>query len=166
MFSALCVTLMFCTGIVPFATYAFPMLAGAFLIPIVVELGRGTAVMVYVSAALLSALVAVDKEAAMLFIAFFGYYPIIREPLEKLRPKLLGKLAKYAIFNGSVVGGFLFVAHVLGFAAILEGFGDLGRYSVAIFLLIGNVLFTLYDFALAQWTILYTCWFRPRFLRR
>ena len=84
MFSALCVSLMFMTGLAPFATYAIPMLAGAMLIPVVVELGPKTAVMVYISVGIISIFVAADKEAAMMFLVFFGYYPILKQKLERL----------------------------------------------------------------------------------
>ncbi|MDR2909252.1 MAG: hypothetical protein LBU86_05170 [Oscillospiraceae bacterium] len=166
MFSALCVTLMFFTGIVPFATYALPMLAGAFLIPIVVELGGGTAVTVYASVAFLSAFVVADKEAAMLFIVFFGHYPILRRSLERLRPGALRLMVKLAVFNVTVVGGFLFTAHILGVAEILGGFGDLGGYTMPALLLIANIFFLVYDRALVRYYSLYIYRFRPRFLRR
>jgi len=166
MFSALCVSLMFMTGLIPFGTYAIPMLAGAMLIPVVVELGKKAAVMVYVSVGILSIFVAADKEAAMMFLVFFGYYPILKQPLECLPNRVLEYLMKFLVFNASVVGGFAFVFYVLGMQEILEGLEDFGRYTAAILLAFGNVVFYLYDVALTRYYTLYVWWFRPRILRR
>ena len=71
--AALCLILMFCTGLVPFATYALPALSGVVLIAVVAEMGWRTAMVVYAAVALLSVGIVPDREAAMLFIFFFGY---------------------------------------------------------------------------------------------
>ena len=166
MFSALCVALMFMTGLAPFATYAIPMLAGAMLIPVVVELGPKTAVMVYLSVGIISIFVAADKEAAMMFLVFFCYYPILKQRLERLPGRILEYFVKIFIFNASVVGGFAFVFYVLGMKELLEGLGDFGRYTALILLAMGNVIFVIYDVALTRHYTLYIRWFRPRILRR
>lgn len=165
-FSALCLLLMFMTGLVPFATYALPAVAGAMLIAVVVENGRKTAALVYVSVAILSLFIVPDREAAMMFVVFFGYYPIIKGPLERLRPRAARLLVKLALFNATIVGGFLFVIHVLGMAELMSEMGDFGKYSVQILLGAGNVVFLLYDYVLAKYTDLYIHWFKPTFLRR
>ena len=166
MFSALCVALMFMTGLVPFATYAIPMLAGAMLIPVVVELGPKTAVMVYLSVGIISIFVAADKEAAMMFLVFFGYYPILKHRLERLPGRSLEYAAKLLIFNVSMIGGFAFVFYVLGINEILAGLEDFGTYAAYLLMGVGNIIFIFYDMALTRHYTLYICWFRPHFLRR
>ena len=76
--SALCLLLMMLT-IIPIATYTMPALAGMVLIVVVIENGYSTAWMVYAAVGFLSLFICPDKEAAMLFVGFFGYYPIKRE---------------------------------------------------------------------------------------
>jgi len=44
--------------------------------------------------------------------------------------------------------------------------GDLGKYSALVMLALGNVVFLIYDFALARYVRLYINWFKPTFLRR
>jgi len=165
-FSALCVTLMFFTGLVPFATYAFPMLAGAMLVPIMAELGRGAAAMVYISVSLLSVFVVPDREAVVVFVAFFGYYPIAKGVLEKLPSRVLEYTFKIALFNAALAGSFSLAVYVLGMAEILRGIGDFGRYAAIFFLLAGNAVFIAYDIALTNYYTSYVKWFKPRFLRR
>lgn len=166
MFSALSVTMMFMTGLIPFATYAIPMLAGAMLIPVLVELGTGSALMVYASVSFLSLFVVVDKEAAMMFIVFFGYYPIVKHKLEQIPLRTLEYLIKLVLFNGAVIAGFSFLIYVLGMEEMLAEMSDLGKYAAIVMLGIGNVVFLIYDFALTRYYTLYVNWFKPHFLRR
>ena len=81
MASGLCLLLMFLTGMIPFSEYACPTFAGLVLIAVAEEMGRKTALIVYGAVSLLSLLLTPSKEAAILFVFFFGYYPVIRAVL-------------------------------------------------------------------------------------
>lgn len=167
MASGLCLLLMFMTGLIPFSEYACPAFAGIVLIAVAEELGRGTALTVFGAASLLSLLLSPRKEAAILFIFFFGYYPTIRGALEeRLRQKPLRWLVKLLIFNIMVVLGYAVVVYVMGLTEILEEFGSFGRYSALVLLAFGNVFFVVYDFAVGNLTEVYRDYFAPRFLRR
>ena len=166
LFSALCIVLMFMTGLFPFATYALPALAGGMLVAVVIEMGTKTALTVYASVALLSCLVVADKEAALMFVFFFGYYPILKEKLEKLRPHLLEYAAKLAVLNISVISVYLIIIYVLGFAEIIQEFGELGQYGQWIMLAFANVVFLLYDIALTRYISLYVHVLRKKILKR
>jgi hypothetical protein len=165
-FSALCLLLMFLTGLVPFATYSLPMLAGAMLIAVVIENGRRAALMVYVSVSVLSMFIVPDREAALMFAAFFGYYPIAKENLERLKTRVGECIAKQLLFNTAIIGSYLIAAYLLGMSELLEGMGDFGQYTAVILLVAANGVFLLYDFALTRYISVYIRWFRPRFLRR
>ena len=166
MFSALCLILMFMTGLVPFSTYVMPGLAGIMLIPVMEENGRGPAFMVYITVAVLSVFIVPDREAALMFIVLFGYYPIVKCSMDALRPKLLSVLCKALLFNGMVVGGYYAVTVLLGIPDILGDTGEFGKYTVLILLGAGNVVFAGYDFLLRRYIHLYRTWFKPTFLRR
>ena len=164
--SALALLFMFMTGMIPFATYVLPAFAGIILIAIVVDLGRRWATMVYIAISLLSLLITPDKESTVLFIFFFGYYPIIKTVLEHIKPKVLRFLTKLSIFNLAVIGAYMVIIYVLMIPDMLEEFGDFGRYSVLIMLIVGNITFVVYDFAVGNIYEVYTKWFKPKFLRR
>ena len=87
--TALCIVLMFATGMIPFSYYALPALAGLVLIAVREENGLSTALIVFAAVSLLSVFVVPIKEAALLFIAFFGYYPILQETFRRIRPPVL-----------------------------------------------------------------------------
>ena len=86
--SALSVMLMLLT-VIPIATYALPAMAGAVLIPIVVEAGPRWGWMSYAAVALLCLLIGPEPEAKVLFVTFFGYYPVLKAQLERLHKRCL-----------------------------------------------------------------------------
>ena len=85
--TALCTVLMFLTGLISIGTYALPAFAGILLIVVVIEMGTGWAWPVYIAVSVLSVLLSGDKEAALLFVLFFGYYPILKAVFEKMQKK-------------------------------------------------------------------------------
>lgn len=164
--SALCLFSMFLTGIMPLLVYTLPAIAGALLIVMVVEINKKTAFVTYVAVGLLSFLMTPDKEAAILFIMFFGYYPILKSLLEKVKIRAIEWVSKFLIFNIGVVLAYYIVINVLGTVDILKQFDEFGKYGAVILLLVGNAVFLLYDIALTRMISSYINWFRPKFLRR
>ena len=110
--SALCLLLMLLT-IIPIATYTMPALAGMVLIVVVIENGYSTAAMVYAAVSFLSLFICPDKEAAVLFVGFFGYYPILKGKLEKIRSRALEYAAKFLVFNIAVIASYLVIIYVV-----------------------------------------------------
>ena len=105
--AALAVVIMSLGSIIPFATFCCPILAMLFTLPIAVEYPGKIGLTLYGAIALLSLLLAGDKEAAFLYL-FLGYYPFLRPTLEKLRPRMLRLAVKHAIFTCAVVVMYLF----------------------------------------------------------
>lgn len=166
MVAALCTVLLFMTGLFPFSTYALPALAGLLMVSVAVETGPRWAFTLYVAVSILSFLMTPDKEAMLMFVMFFGHYPITKLLLEKLKWKPLVFVLKFLCFNFCVVLGYLIILYIFRIPDILTEFGDFGKYSVFVLLGLGNLLFVVYDFALTQITRTYVLWFRPKFLRR
>ena len=126
--TALSVVLMFLTGVIPFLTFALPALAGALLILIVMEIGSKWALCVYAAVSILSLLVVADKEAAMMYAAFFGYYPVIKSFLESKLPRVFEWIVKFLIFNAAMVLAYLVIIFVFGMP--LDEMEEFGRYAV------------------------------------
>lgn len=164
--SALCLLLMFMTGMVPFATYALPAAAGFVLIVVIRENGWKAAATVFASVSLLSLFIVPDREAALLFIFFFGHYPITKGKLEKIKIKPIVLILKFLIFNILVVAAYWVIVNIMGIPDILESFGDFGKYSALVLLALGNVFFVIWDFTLTNLTWAYDNWFRPKVLRK
>lgn len=164
--TGICIVLMFLTGMIPFSYYALPAMAGLVLIAVKEENGLKTALIVFAAVSLLSLFVVPVKEAALLFVAFFGYYPIVRDSLTRIKPSFLSVILKFIIFNIAVVAAYWIIIHVFGISEILDDFGNFGKYSALVLLAFGNIFFIIYDFAIRNITLAYRNWFRPKFLKK
>ncbi len=144
--SALGLVLMMITSLIPVGTYALPCMAGLFIIAVVIEYGYKWALGVYVVVSVLSLFLSADKEAAVFFIMIFGYYPILKSVIEsKLKNKLIQFLLKLVVFNAAAVIAFFITTALLSVPA--EEYTIMGMYLPLVFLLMGNVMFIIYDYA-------------------
>lgn len=146
--TALSIVLMFMTGIIPTLTYAIPAIAGALLMMLVVEINNKFALVVYVAVSILSLLMVADKEAAVMYVAFFGYYPIIKGVLEGKTKGAVTWILKYIIFNVAVISAYFIVSKVLLIS--FEDIDFLGKFALPLLLLLCNVVFAFYDIALTR----------------
>lgn len=131
----------------PYFTYAVPALAGLCVMVIVIELGCKWAFLCYLSSAFLAFLFA-ETESKLIFIAFFGFYPIVKCLIEKLRKPVLEWVLKLLTFNACVVSLYYIFSSVLMLS--FEDMGSLAQYGAVILLALGNVVFVIYDFAISR----------------
>lgn len=151
--TALSVVLMLFAGFTSSLVYAIPMIAGLLLMALVVEFGTEFTFLVYVAVSLISILILGNKEAAIMYISFFGYYPIIKSIFEKHFRKITCWLLKCVIFNIAMCV-FYFISSKI-FMISYEDIEFLGKYSLLIFLLLGNILFLMYDVLLTRLVTIY-----------
>ncbi len=160
MVAALSCAVMFFTGVFPFGTMALPALAGVFLISIVMECGRGWALGTYVTISVLSVLIAADREAVLFFILFFGYYPILKAVLESKFHRVIQVLLKFSIFNAAAILEFFLASKLLGIPQ--ESFTIFGHSVPWLFLILGNIVFLIYDWAMSLLVVSYWNKIHPR----
>ncbi|MBQ4568855.1 MAG: hypothetical protein IJA62_02155 [Ruminococcus sp.] len=146
--AALSLVFLLVTAVIPVGTYALPCIAGAILAAVVLESGYFAAFTVYVVVSLLSALLAADKEAVLYYIAFLGFYPILKGLLERIKSRLIQYIAKFSVFNACMVAAFFVSISLLSVPK--ESFELFGIYLPWAFLLAGNVIFIIYDICLTR----------------
>lgn len=152
--AALGVVLMMITSIVPVGTYALPCFAGILVIAVVIEYGVKWSIGVFAVISVLSVFLAGDKEAVLYFIAFFGYYPIIKNVFEsKIKNKFLLFFLKLAVFNAAAVASFFIGTFLLSIPN--EDYTLFGVYIPWAFLVIGNIFFVFYDYAVTVFVAAY-----------
>ncbi|MBO5333022.1 MAG: hypothetical protein J6B37_02785 [Clostridia bacterium] len=151
--AALSLLLMLVAGVTTSLVYAIPMITGAFLMMLVIEFGARFAVLEYIAISIISLLLLGNKEAAIMYVAFFGYYPIIKSFIEKIPRKTIGWIIKYLIFNVSMVVAYFVVSKI--FMITFDDLEGFGKYAMPVLLLIGNILFVLYDIMLTRLVTLY-----------
>ncbi|MBR5201631.1 MAG: hypothetical protein IKW45_00035 [Clostridia bacterium] len=146
--SALSIVLMFMTGVVATLTYAIPAICGALLILIVIEISSKFATSVYIAVSILSLLVVADKEAAVMYAMFFGYYPILKGFIEKKLNGVSEWIVKYVVFNIAVISAYIIVSKV--FMISFEDIDFLGKFALPLLIVICNIIFAIYDIALTR----------------
>lgn len=160
--SALCMVLMFSAAVIPFMTYVFPMISGLLIYAVSYECGRKTGLAAYASVAVLLLILSPEKETAMLFAFFFGYYPIFSVYIDRLKSKLLQWVLRFAVFNVSMVAAYFILMKVL----VAVESEEFTKYTMILFLLCGNVILVLYDKMIRSLTALYVKKYRKKIFRR
>ena len=150
---ALSVVLMLPTAFEIFV-YALSAIAGILTLFCVIELGRTWAFGVYAASSSIGLLLIPNKEAVVMYVAFFGYYAIVKAIFESKLPRVVEYLLKFLVFNLSVVAAYALLVQVFGMPLDqvlgLEEDVVWSKYAVPIFLAMGNVVFILYDFCLTR----------------
>lgn len=141
MLAAAAVVLMCIGTILPVATYAAPVLCMMVGQMVLKLCGSRMAWAWYGVVALLSLLMAPDKEAAAVF-AVLGYYPIVKPKLDRKRGKWLWK---GLLFNGSILLLYWILLKLLGIDQLASEFAELGGAMTVVLLVMGNVTFFALD---------------------
>ena len=152
MMTALSVVLMFFTTFLPVLMYVLPIVTGIIVLLIKEVSNRKWASAVYFATAILSLLLITDKEAALTYALFFGYYPIIRDFVQKL-PKLLAWTIKIFLFNVAAVLVGVTGVYIFGLSA--EEYSEFGKATVPILLSLANVVFLMYDVIFNKYDFLF-----------
>lgn len=146
--TALSVVVMLPTLVIPVLTYISPMVAGVIICFTAYAADKKWALGVYFAVSAVSLIILTDKEAALTYISFFGYYPLIKPVLDKLK-KPLGVLLKMLAFNMSAILTVLCCIYI--FSVSVEDYTGLGKFAVPLLLVMANAILFLYDFALKKY---------------
>ena len=138
MLAALSIVLMVLGAALEIGMYAAPMLAGLCLLPVGRKYGKGYQATMWAAVSILSLLLVSEPEASLLYLGVFGCYPVIRPFFGRL-PKGLALAGKLVYFNIVTVALELLLIRLLVPESMEAGFA-------AVLLLLGNVVFLLYDF--------------------
>lgn len=163
--SCLSLVMMFFTGVFPFAEYALPAISGVLLTVLVIEFGFRSALIAFAAVSFLSLVVTPNKEAVVLFIAFLGYYPIVKGKIETLRQKAVQWVVKFALFNAAAVVSYCVMIYVLGMSEVMQDFAML-KIGVWVLLALGNAVFFLYDVAVTRLISMYIFHIKPKYLSK
>ena len=134
--ASFCLLFLFITGVLPMFYLIMPMLC-SLLILIMAE-----------TTSPYWAFITPNKDASLIFILFFGHYPLLRPYLSRIRPGILRILIKLLIFNLCIGCYFGLVIFLFGMAEFLDNLGEFGKYGAYILAGCLNVMFLSYDFSL------------------
>ena len=148
--TALSTVLMLFGSIIPFATFVVPCIAAVSVLYFHVEHGIGLSALSYLGTSILSALLAPDKELAMVFILVTGPYPAVKLLCEKLRPALVRLAAKTLFFNAAIWLMYSVVTRIFVMDSVRRELEELAGGWTIVLLALANVTFWLYDILLTR----------------
>ncbi len=156
MLAALSVALLYVGSVIEVLDISAAVIASLLCIVAVIELGGSAPWLVYSVTSVLSLVLLPYKMPAFMYAVFFGFYPIIKEKLERHLKRWLAWVIKIVIFNVAIfatvtASKWLFVAE-----ATTIGF------EIA-FIALAELTLVLYDIALTRVVTLYIFKLRKRF---
>ena len=156
MLSALGVVVLYLGSLIEVLDISMAVIASLLAVMAVIEYGGLAPWAIYAVTSILSVVLLPSKLPAVMYIMFFGFYPIIKEKIEKLRRRVIGWAIKEIVFNVCLISLMLIAKW---FMLDPEG---LFVFEV-IFFCLANVTFVLYDIALTRLISLYIFKIRKKF---
>lgn len=136
----------------PYLTYAVPAMASLCIMVCLIELGTKWAFMAYL-ASVLPVFLITENEAKLLYIVFFGFYPVVKVIIEKIKIRALEWILKFLLFNSIIVVTYFVLSKLTGIQ--IEEISFVGGYTIALLLIMGNLVFFFYDICIERMATLY-----------
>jgi hypothetical protein len=141
--SALTIVFLYIAAVFPTGQLGFVAVASLFGIAAVIEGGLISGLLVFVISALLGFLIIPTKTVLLSYVLFFGYYPVLKSLIERIRKLPIEWVLKLVLFNGALTA-FWFLFRELVFSI------QLANYGTAVVYIIGNVVFIIFDFGVSK----------------
>jgi hypothetical protein len=142
-FTALTVVFLYLASILPTVRLGFTAAASLFAVAAVIEAGIVSAFFVFIGSSIIGALLLPDKTAVIIYVLFFGYYPVIKSLAEKSRSMLLNWALKLAVFEAAfTLTWFLFRSLIFNVKVLWM--------PVIVVYLIGTSAFLVFDIGLTR----------------
>lgn len=138
MLTAVAVVIMSLGSIIPVNTYVCPVLCIVLTRPVLARCGKKIGWCYYLATAILSLMLAPDREAAFVY-AFLGYYPMIRPFFDKLG--VLALPAKLLLFTLAGAASYGLLLLVMGAAAAMTE----GWLITVVTVILWDVMFLMTD---------------------
>ena len=127
--------------------------AGFAVVVAVIEIGKYYPFLIYAVVSLSSLLLLPNKLPAVLFVAFTGFYPMLKAKFEILHPAVAWAL-KFSVFNLCVLILIFFSEFFLPEALVF--------FDIKIFIfIVANIVFLVYDICMSKIILLYLVKIRP-----
>jgi len=143
LFAALSVVLLYIASIWPTGQAGLVAVAALFVAAAVIENGVGSGISVFVVSSVLGMLVVPNRAAPILYIVFFGYYPVLKSLIEHIKSTVLQWVFKLLVFNAALsVVWFLLKELVINDTESLPG--------AFLLYLGGNIVFIIFDYGFSK----------------
>ena len=160
MLSALGVVVLYLGSIVEVLDISMAVIASVFVIFAVIEYGGVAPWTIFFVTGILSTILLPNKLPAVMYLLFLGFYPIIKEKTERLKNRVLQWAIKESVFNVCLILIMLISRYFLyNSVSAIRGI----LVFEAVFFLLANGTFVIYDIALTRLISLYVFRLRKKF---
>lgn len=143
-FTGLALLILYASALLPTGRMGAVAIAGLLPAAAVVSGGLTAGVLCYAGTSILGFLLLADKGNALLFLLFFGLYPLVKAAVERIRKLPLEILIKLVFFNAALT---LFW---VGFRAVFLTALPLPIEAAWVIYVAGNIIFFIYDFGFTK----------------
>lgn len=156
MLSALGVVILYIGSLISVMDISMAVLVSLLGVIAVIEYGKGSAFLTFAVTSVLALILLPQKSPALMYVLFFGYYPILKEQFEKQK-KLVSWVLKEVVFNVALVI-IVIALHKIAFVG-----ADIPLPLYLIGIALCELVFPLYDVALTRLISFYLYSLRRRF---
>ncbi len=150
--SALGSAILYLGSLIEVMDMSMAAIASFIVVICMIEMGGYAPWLVYAATSLLSFLLLPNKTVVLIYVLFFGFYPIIKKHLEKLG-RIWSFVLKFITFNI-----LLFLYMIIAEKLLHISLGEIEFYLVILL----NVIFFTLDFALTVFVTAYVVKYRKR----
>ena len=156
MLAALCVILLYISAVLPTMRLAIVVIAGLLTAVAILETGMAAGVFLYAVSSILGLLVSPIRGNILVYILFFGYYPIVKGIMERVKLRPVEWVLKILLFNVALTAAVL-----MYWKGLLNGI-QLPDLAIYLTYLAANAVFILYDIGFSR----LIAWYLARFKKR
>ena len=127
---------------------------------VLLEFGPKWAVLSYAVSAVIVFLIG-EPESKFMYVFLFGYYPIVKSVIERIRKPIAEWICKFAVFNVAILIVYGLFSGL--FAVSADDFPFLKQYGIPILIILANIVFVVYDIAVARMSVFYLNRVRSKF---
>lgn len=156
MLTALALVFLVLSAILPTMRLALVAIAGLATAAAIIECGVAAGIMVFIATSVLGLIISPLRGNVLVYCLFFGYYPILKGFIERLRPTFIEWMLKLILFNISLTAALMLYRAGFLSAVTIPDIAVLLVYAAA------NLAFVIYDIGFSKLTAFYI----NRFSRR
>ena len=147
-FSAMTVVSLYVASVWPTGQLGLVAFASLFAAAAVIEAGLANGVSVFIISSTLGMLILPNRSAPMLYVLFFGYYPVLKSLFERSRHRVVEWVLKLLVFNAALTMVWFLLRE------IIFDFGE--NVPNALFIYVGgSLVFVIFDYGFTKLVWLY-----------